>query len=67
MNESIIIPEDFKAYITAHATLAALGRKVCDMKLFEPVFEPVKIGQKTVKYTPIEKLIDPEIAILTGA
>jgi hypothetical protein len=40
---------------------------VCEVKLFEPVFAPVKIAQKTVKYTPIEKLIDAEIAILTGA
>jgi hypothetical protein len=39
---------------------------VCEIKLFEPVFELVKIGQKTVKNTPIEKLIDAEIAILTG-
>jgi hypothetical protein len=36
------------------------------MKLLESVFEPVKIAPKTVKYTPIEKLIDAEIAILTG-
>jgi hypothetical protein len=67
MDESIIIREDVKAHITAYATLAALGRKVCEMKLFEPVFEQVKVGQKTVKYTPIEKLIDAEIAILAGA
>ena len=67
MDKSIIISEEVKAHITAHATWAALGRKVCDMKLFEPVFESVKIAQKTVKYTPIEKLIDAEIAILAGA
>ena len=66
MNESIIISEEVKAHITAHATLAALGRKVCDMRIFERVCEPVKIAQKTVKYTPIEKLIDAEIAILAG-
>jgi hypothetical protein len=67
MNESIIISEDVKAHITAYATLAALGRKVCAEKMFEPVFEPVQIAQKTVKYTPTEKLIDAEIAILAGA
>ena len=67
MDKSIIISEEVKAYFTAHATLAALGRKVCEMKLFEPICEKVKIAQKTVKYTPIEKLIDAEIAILAGA
>jgi hypothetical protein len=67
MNESIIIRENVKAHITAYATLAAVGRKVSEMKLFESVFEQVKIAQKTVKYTPIEKLIDAEVAMLAGA
>jgi hypothetical protein len=67
MNESIIIQENVKTHITAYATLAALGRKVCEIKLFKPVFEQVKIAQKSVKYTPVEKLIDAEIAILAGA
>ncbi len=67
MNESIIIQKDVKAHITAYATLAALGKKVCEMKMFESIFEQVKIAQKTVKYTPLEKLIDAEITILAGA
>jgi hypothetical protein len=67
MDESIIIREKVKAHITAYAALAALGRSVCDMKLFDLVFEPVKVAQKTVKYTPVEKLIDAEIAMLAGA
>jgi len=67
MNESIIVSEEVKQYFSAHATLAALGVKVCEMKLFELIAQQVRITQKTVKYTPIEKLMDAEIAILAGA
>jgi hypothetical protein len=35
--------------------------------LFKPITEKVKIAQKRVKYTPTEKLMDAEIAILSGA
>jgi len=37
MNESIIISESMKAYFSSHAALAELGRKVKQLKLFEPV------------------------------
>ena len=67
MDKSIIISEEVKQHFTAYATLTALGVKVRQMELFEPINEEVKITQKTVKYTPNEKLIDAEIAILTGA
>ena len=67
MKKSITIRENVKAHWTAFASLAALGRKVCEMKLLEAVFQQVKIAQKTVKYTPVEKLIDAEIAMLAGA
>ena len=67
MNESIIISEEVKQHFSARATLAALGVKVSEQKLFKPITEKVKIAQKTVKYTPTEKLMDAEIAILSGA
>jgi len=67
MDESIIISGEVKQHFTARATLAALGLRVKQKKIFEPVEEMVKIGQKTVKYTPTEKLLDAEIAILAGA
>jgi hypothetical protein len=67
MNESIIIGDEVKQTFTARATLAALGMKIRQKKMFEPVTEKVKIRQKTVKYTPAEKLLDAEIAILSGA
>ncbi len=67
MDEFIIISEEVKQHFSARATLAALGVKVREKKLFEPISEAVKIGQKTVRYTPVEKLMDAEIAILSGA
>ena len=67
MNESIIISTQVKQHFSAHATLGALGVKVSEMKLFKPIAQKVKIAQKTVQYTPIEKLMDVEIALLAGA
>ena len=52
---------------TPHASLAALGLKVQQLDLFGPIREQVHIRQKTVRYTPIDKLYDAWIAILAGA
>ncbi len=52
---------------TPHATLVALGVKVQQLDLFRPIREQVHIKQKTVRYTPIDKLFDAWIAILAGA
>ena len=52
---------------TPHATLVALGLKVQQLDLFRPIREQVHIKQKTVRYTPIDKLYDAWIAILAGA
>jgi hypothetical protein len=67
MNKSIIISEEVKRCFSARTTLAALGVKVRQLRLFEPIEQQVKIGQKVVKYTPSEKLLDGYIAILAGA
>ncbi len=67
MNKSIIISEKVKQHFTARATLAALGVKLRKRKVFAPVMQKVKIKQKTVKFTPTEKLMDAMIAILAGA
>lgn len=67
MNESIIISENVKAYFSSRASLAAMGRKVKQIKLFEPVSQQVQIAQKTVKYSPSEKLMDAFITLLAGA
>jgi hypothetical protein len=52
---------------TGHASLAALGVKLGQLDLLAPLREEVKIAQKTVKYTPVEKLTDCFIGILAGA
>lgn len=67
MDESIIVSEEVKAYFSSHASLAALGRKVKQLKVFEPISQTVKIAQKTVKYRPSEKLLDAFISLLAGA
>ena len=67
MNESIILSEDVKAYFSSHASLAALGRQVSKLRVFEPIAQNVKITQKTVKYRPSEKLMDAFISLLAGA
>jgi hypothetical protein len=52
---------------TAHASLAALGVHLCHLDLFGPIRQQVHIAQKTVRYTPAEKLYDAFIALLAGA
>jgi len=67
MNESIIIREQVRHPISARATLVGLGVKVKHMGVLEVIKEQVKIAQKTVKYTPNEKLTDGLVAVLSGA
>jgi hypothetical protein len=52
---------------TPRATLCALGVKVRSLKVFETIAEHVRIRQKTIRHTPVEKLQDAFIAILAGA
>lgn len=52
---------------TPRATLCAIGLKVRSLKLFDTIAEHVRIRQKTIRHTPLEKLQDAFIAILSGA
>jgi hypothetical protein len=52
---------------TAHASLAALGVHLRRLDLFGPIRDQVHIAQKTVRYTPTDKLYDAFIALLAGA
>jgi hypothetical protein len=54
-------------YFTACASLAALGVQLKHMDVFGPVRETVRIGQKTVKHAPSDKLYDAFIRRLSGA
>jgi hypothetical protein len=58
--------EGTKTY-TSCASLAALGVKLNEMNLFEPIRRRVQIAQKTVKDQPIDKIYDGWIAMLAGA
>jgi hypothetical protein len=49
------------------ATLATLGIKLNAIDLFGPVSQSVKIKQKSIKHTPVEKLYEAFITILAGA
>lgn len=59
--------DEGKRQFSAAASLAALGLHLQHRNLFAPVRRLVKIGQKTVKYSPLDKLYDAWIAILAGA
>jgi hypothetical protein len=64
MKESLTAPV---GHYTPAASLAALGVKIQQVWLFEPIERRVHIAQKTVKYCPIDKLYDSFITILAGA
>ena len=56
-----------KTHYSSRAFLAGLGTKLKALEVFGPIARGVKIAQKTVKDTPIEKLYDSFIGILCGA
>jgi hypothetical protein len=64
IDDNIIAPD---YYYTPRGGLAALGLKLAELKLLAPIERLVQIKQKTIKYTPFEKLTDAFIAILAGA
>jgi hypothetical protein len=53
--------------LSAHASLAAIGTYLHQIDLLAPLRENVHIRQKTVKYTPFDKLRDAFVLLLTGA
>jgi len=67
MDKSLIFSEQVRVSFSAQASLAALGRKLKSLKRFEPITQTVQIAQKTVKYTPPDKLLDAFISLLAGA
>jgi hypothetical protein len=52
---------------SAHASLAALGVHQRRLDLFGPIRHQAHIPQKTVRFTPSDKLYDAFIALLAGA
>jgi hypothetical protein len=41
---------------TSRATLCAIGVKLRELKIFEIIGKHVRVPQKTVRHTPLEKL-----------
>ena len=58
---------EVRRHFSPAASLAALGVHLRHLDLFGPIRDRVKIAQKTVKYSPIDKLSDAFISILAGA
>jgi len=54
-------------HFTARAALLALGVKVEQLGILQPMMEQMQIKQKVVKDTPNQKLLDGLITILAGA
>ena len=54
-------------HFTPRATLAAIGVKLRTLDLLAPLKERVKIGQKTIKHEPFDKVQDALITILASA
>lgn len=52
---------------TPRASLAVLGVKLAQLDLFGPVRKLVRLAQKTVWYTPVDKLYEVLIGCLAGA
>jgi len=67
MDQSTLTGRDVKTHFSARVPLVALGIKLHQMHYFEPIEQRVKIAQKTVKYTPTDKLVDGFISLLTQA
>lgn len=64
MNESTTVTTN---HFTGCATLAAIGAKLKQLDLFDPIRTRVQIKQKTIKHTPIDKLVDAFISLLAAA
>jgi hypothetical protein len=64
MNESITPPTK---QFSSCASLAAIGIKLRDLKVFQPIEQTVQIRQKTIKDSPTDKLYDALISLLAGA
>ena len=54
-------------HFTGCASLAAIGVKLSQLKLFDPIRTTVQIRQKTIKHTPVDKLYDAFISLMAGA
>jgi hypothetical protein len=52
---------------TTHVPLCALGEVLKEKQLFAPIHQLVTIPQKSVEYTPTDKLVFATLSITAGA
>ena len=64
MSNNSTIEKD--CHFTSRATLLALGIKVKQQGILKTISEQVKIKQKTVKDSPMDKVTDALLTILAG-
>ena len=65
MDESTITNE--ARHFSPCASLAALGSKLHELDVLEPIRASVRIALKTVKHSPLDKVYDGFITLLAGA
>jgi type IV secretory pathway protease TraF len=66
MSEDNTATTQRKWHDSGHASLCLLGLHLCQIGFFQPLEEHVKIQQKVLKYTPIQKLKMLFVGLLTG-
>src|SRR5450755_4167603 len=54
-------------YDSAHASLCVLGAYLVRSGFFAPLYERVRIRQKSLKYSPVQKLLMFVVGLLAGA
>src|SRR6266487_5328903 len=67
MSESTMSVSVRQGRNSPHASLAVLGCHLRQLDLFAPIRQLVHIPQKTVRYSPTDKLFDGFVALLAGA
>lgn len=55
-----------RCHFTSRTGLVVIGQKIRMLGIFKPIEERVKIKQKVIRHTPIQKLLDGLINILAG-
>jgi hypothetical protein len=55
------------SHYSPRAGLVALGLKIVQLEVLSPLIKHFKLNQKTVKFSPFQKLLTALVAILAGA
>jgi hypothetical protein len=66
MHQDNTVLDQRKWYDSAHASLCLLGTYLCQLDFFKPLEDQVRIQQKVLKYTPIQKLEMLFVGLLAG-